>query len=255
MSWPDNALTRDGFLGGRIHAWQPKTGFRAGVDAVLLAASVPARAGQSVLELGCGVAVASLCVKHRLKDVTVVGVEKQSDYAALAQRNCDELGMDLEIVTADLTALPVDLRQRSFDHVMMNPPYFHRHAGTAAPDAGRDMARGEQTGLGDWIDVATRRLGPKGTLSLIQRIERLPDVLSCIDGRLGAVQVLPIHPRPGQPAGLFLLRACKGRRSPFRLCSPVVMHRGMRHGDTGDGYTDTIEATLRSGHPLDGFEN
>lgn len=83
----------------------------------------------------------------------------------------------------------------------MNPPYFHRHQGSPARDAGRDMARGEQTGLGDWIDVATRRLGPGGTLSLIQRIERLPDVLGAIDQRLGAVQVLPILPRPGQPGG------------------------------------------------------
>ena len=47
-------LTCDDFLGGRLSIWQPRDGYRAGVDPVLLAASVPARAGQSVLELGCG---------------------------------------------------------------------------------------------------------------------------------------------------------------------------------------------------------
>lgn len=106
MNDPAKPLTRDAFLGGRIHVWQPKTGFRAGVDAVLLAASVPARAGQSVLELGCGVAVAALCVAQRVAGAQVVAVEKQPAYAALARRNVAEAGAALDIVEADLTALP-----------------------------------------------------------------------------------------------------------------------------------------------------
>ena len=56
----DSDLTRDAFLGGRLYLWQPRTGYRAGVDPVLLAASVPARRGESVLDLGCGVGTAAL---------------------------------------------------------------------------------------------------------------------------------------------------------------------------------------------------
>jgi tRNA1(Val) A37 N6-methylase TrmN6 len=47
----ENDLTHDAFLGGRIHLWQPRAGYRAGIDPVLLAACVPARSGQNVLEL------------------------------------------------------------------------------------------------------------------------------------------------------------------------------------------------------------
>lgn len=54
MNDPANQLTHDAFLGGRLRVWQPKSGFRAGVDAVLLAAAVPIRGGQSALELGPG---------------------------------------------------------------------------------------------------------------------------------------------------------------------------------------------------------
>lgn len=204
-------------------------------------------------------AVASLCLAERVAGVSVVAVEKQSAYAALARRNVEEARATaraaVQVVEADLTELPLALRQRSFDHVLMNPPYFHRHQGSPAPDVGRDMARGEQTGLAEWIEVATRRLGPGGTLSLIQRIERLPDVLAAIDRRLGGLQVLPIQPRASQPVGLFLLRARKGRRDAFQMRPPVVMHRGMRHGAADDGYSDTIEAALRCGKALAGFEN
>ena len=93
---------------------------------MLLAASVPARAGQSVLDLGCGVGAAALCLGARVPGLELIGVERQADYAALAARN------GLTVVQADLADLPRDLRNRSFDHVLANPPYFDRRAGHAA---------------------------------------------------------------------------------------------------------------------------
>ena len=58
----DDALSCDAFLGGRLRIWQPRAGYRAGIDPVMLAAAVPARPRQSVLELGCGAGTASLCL-------------------------------------------------------------------------------------------------------------------------------------------------------------------------------------------------
>ncbi|MEY2961347.1 MAG: hypothetical protein RLZ60_1177, partial [Pseudomonadota bacterium] len=55
-------LSCDNFLNGKVRVWQPINGYRAGVDPVLLAAAVPAKSGQTVLELGCGVGTASLCL-------------------------------------------------------------------------------------------------------------------------------------------------------------------------------------------------
>ncbi len=249
----DSQLTHDAFLGGQVYAWQPKAGFRTGVDAVLLAASVPAQPGQFVLELGCGAAVASLCLHRRVKELWLCGVEVQPQYASLARRNSAESATELVVVQADLKSLPEEVRNLDFDHVMMNPPYFSREEGSASENAGRDIARAGETRLADWVEVATRRLRPGGVLTMIQRIERLPEVLCAMDHRLGAVQVLPIAPRGGAPAGLFLLRAVKGRKTPFQLRPPLVMHKGMRHGDAGDGYSPPIEAVLRFGQALEGF--
>ena len=64
----------DGFLGGRVQAWQPAAGYRAGVDAVLLAAAVPARPGDTALELGAGAGVASLCLATRVPGLSVTAV-------------------------------------------------------------------------------------------------------------------------------------------------------------------------------------
>jgi len=246
----DPEVTCDAFLGGKIHVLQPRKGFRSGVDAVLLAASVPARPGDTVLELGCGVGVASLCLDARVSGLRLTGVELQSDYAALAQSNATSNGADLSVVKADLQSLPADLRQVQFTHVMMNPPYFDRAAGPAAEDAGRDVALAGDTPLAAWIDIGLKRLSPKGTFTLIQHITRLPEVLSELQGRLGSLIVLPIAGRAISDPNLFLVQGRHSGRAPFQLLKPLVLHGGDTHTRDAESYTAEVKAILRSGAPL-----
>lgn len=241
--------TCDAFLGGRLQIAQPARGFRAGVDAVLLAAACPAQAGESVLELGCGVGVASLCLGHRVA-VRLSGVEVQAEYAALARGNGPRNGIEFEVFEADLRALPAALRQRSFHHVIANPPYFDRKRGNAADDAGRDMALGGQTPLADWLAVAAKRLRPKGYLTMIQRMERLPEMLAELPAVMGSAQVLPIAARQGSAPHLVLLQARKEGRALFRMAAPFVMHEGLRHEKDGEDYTEKTRKILREGHHL-----
>ncbi len=248
----ERALTHDAFLNGKIRVWQPSSGYRAGTDAVFLAAAVPVHSGQDVLELGCGVGVAALCLATRVPGVRVIGVERQSAYAALAQKNADELQLPVSVVTADLGHLPPVLRAQSFHHVMANPPFFKSGHGTNARDSGRNAAlrEGEDTPLHTWITTARARLHPKGWLTLIQSIDRLPDcVAACAEG-FGSMSILPIAPRPGHMPGRFILRARKGASGPFRLLPPVTLHRAAHHGGVRDDFSPIARAVLRDGHPL-----
>lgn len=247
----DAELSQDGFLGGALRLWQPRHGYRAGVDPVFLAASVPATAGQSVLELGCGAGAAILCLGHRVAGLRLVGVELQDSYARLAARNAQSNGMALDVVQADLTALPPELRQQQFDHVIANPPYFRPGAHTQATDAGRRTALGEDTPLVEWIATAARRLAPRGWLHMIQRTDRLPDMLSACAGRLGSVEVLPLAARQGRAPDLVILRARKGGRAAFRLHAPMILHVGDSHDDDRDSYTPQVGHILRGGGALD----
>jgi len=242
-------LTEDGFLGGRLVIKQPASGYRAGIDPVLLAASVPAQTGQSVLDLGCGVGTAVLCLAARVPGLTVLGLEIQEEYADLARQNADRNAITATIVQGDIRRMPPDLRQRSVDHVLMNPPYFRRSRGTASV-GGRETAMGEALPLADWIDAAVRRLAPRGSLTLIHKADRLPDVLAALDLRLGDVRVLPLASRAGRPADRILLRARKGARGPFRLLPPLVLHPGNRHSEFGPRYVPQVEAVLRKAAEL-----
>ena len=245
-----DTLTQDAFLGGRMALWQPRNGYRAGVDPILLAASVPALPGQRVLDLGCGAGAAILALGRRVEGLDLTGVELQEQYVALAARNAEDNAIPLRVVTADLSRLPAELRQEQFDHVIANPPYYRDAAHTAARDAGRATALGGATALDLWVDAAARRLKPKGIFSLIQRVERLPELLTACTGRLGSIEVLPIAAREGRAPGLILLRAKKGGRADFRLHAPMILHAGAAHTGDGDDYLPEIRAVLRDAAAL-----
>ncbi|MGF1657830.1 MAG: tRNA1(Val) (adenine(37)-N6)-methyltransferase [Rubrimonas sp.] len=249
MSEAEAALSCDALLGGRVRLWQPRRGYRAATDPVFLAAACPARPGERVLDLGCGAGAAALCLAARVPALALHGLELQPDYAALARRNALENGAGLVVHEGDVAAPPPALRAESFDHVIANPPYFAAtDAPSPAPD--RDAARREGAeGVGLWIDAGLRRLRQGGALTLIHRAERLDAILVALEGRAGAIEVLPLCPRAGRPAGRVLLRARKDRRGPLRLLWPFVIHEGAAHAGDAPDFTEAALAMLRDGAP------
>ncbi|QUJ78029.1 methyltransferase [Sulfitobacter albidus] len=239
-------VTVDDFLGGRVRLIQPRKGYRAGIDPVLLQASVDARAGQRVLELGCGAGAAIVCLNARIPGLTLTGVEREPLYADLARRNCAAL----EVVEADLADLPLCIRQRQFDHVIANPPYWSRSASVPGQDSAKEAAFDERTPLRLWVEVAARRLAPKGLMHFIHRAERLPDLIRALPHDMGSIEVLPIAARTGRAPHRIILRARKSGRGDFRLHPALILHEGDSHTD-GDRYTAPVRAALREGAALE----
>lgn len=249
--FPPEACTQDRFLDGRLLVAQPRAGYRAAMDPVLLAAACPARPGQTVLELGCGAGVASLCLGRRVDGLRLVGLEKQAAYADLARRNAQANGLAFEVFEGDLAHMPPPLRAQSFDHVLANPPYFAPSSGTAAADPGREAAQREATPLADWAAAGFRRLKPGGWFTLIQNADRLADVLTAMARLGGSIVVLPIAPREGRPAGRVLVAARKGGRGPLRLLAPFVLHARPAHEADREDLTPAAQAVLRHAQALD----
>jgi len=233
----------DAFLGGALQIEQPLRGYRAGADAVMLAAACAARPGESVLELGCGAGVAALCLASRVTGVDLWAVERDALFAALARDNAARNGAKLSVVQADLADLPPALRGRNFDHVMLNPPFFA--AGTPSPDSLRAHARHEETPLTTWLDCALRRLRPGGHVTLIHLASRLDKILTLLAGRAGAVAILPISARRGRAAGRVIVQARKGSAAGLRLLYPFIMHQAPGHAGDAEDLTAEAQAVLR----------
>lgn len=246
--FPDDALSDDKFLCGRLRLLQPRSGYRAATDPVLLAAACPAEAGQSVLDLGCGAGAAALCLGFRVPGLALAGLEVQAAYADLARRNATRNAIALEVHEGDLTRMPRALR-RDFDHVIANPPYYPA-GGSPSPVAARAQAMQIDTPLADWVLAATRRLRPGGWLTMILGADALPAVLSALPPKLGSAAVLPLAAREGRVALRVIVQARKGGRAPFRLLAPLVIHDGPAHDGDRESYTAEANAILRDGAPL-----
>jgi len=246
----DTDLTDDAFLGGKLSLLQPRTGYRAGVDPVLLAAAVPAKSGQSVLDLGCGVGAAMLCLHARVSGLCLTGVEVQENYAGLARQNAGRAGAQARVFTADLEDLPAELRALRFDHVIANPPYFGRDTGTASADPGRDRAFAGDTSLATWVRVAAKRCAPKGYVTMIQRAERLLERLSALPASLGSRVVLPLAGREGRDADRVIVQARQNGRAPFQLLAPLILHQGSDHGTDTPDYAPHVNDILKNSAAL-----
>lgn len=244
------ALTQDALFGGAVRLAQPRDGYRAGVDPILLAASVPVSPGQSVLELGCGAAPALCALAFRVPGLALYGLELQPAYADLARRNLAQNGHEGVIWVGDIAAPPSEMRALRFDHVMLNPPYYRIGHRAPTSRADREIGIASQVPLAAWITCASRRLKPRGTLTVIQRADRLPELLTAMDACVGSIQLWPLVPRAGRDPRLILLRGIKEGRGDFRCHAGLVMHRGDTHWTDGDDYTPRVHAALREGAAL-----
>ena len=241
----DSELTLDEFLGGSIRAWQPARGFRAGIDSGLLAGAIPAEPGQEVLELGCGVGVAALCLLRRVAGAHATGLEVQPQYAELAQRNARLNGFALEIFVGDVADPPGVIKSASFGQVCANPPY-HR-AGTAVPPADRGRAASviEQVPLSAWVGLAFDVLDEGGWLTMILPSGRHDQFMSALPAFAGTVLVKPVVPHKGKPANRILVRARKGGRRKTMQIGSLILHEL-----NGGGYTAETEGLLRGGNAV-----
>jgi len=234
--------TDDGFLGGLVRVHQFRRGFRSGLDAVVLAAAVPVKCGDTVLELGSGAGVASLCVAARVPGCAITGVELNPDLVSLANENAGANGMASRVrfVQADGLNLPPELRT-AFDHVLCNPP-FHDSEGDTSPNATRAQALQDSGDLPRWLKTGTKRTASNGTFSSILRADRLNEALDALPRH--GVSVFPLWPKQNEPAKRVIIQLRRGKRTPFALLPGLVLHQQ-------DGsYTREAEAILRGVAPL-----
>lgn len=231
--------------GGRVALDQPLRGYRAGLDAVVLAAALKLPAGSQACEFGCGAGAALLCAARLNPEVRFRAIEKDASMAALAAHNVQVNGLEARIRIETGDALELAGAQ-TCDAVFFNPPFFDDESALRPPSPERRAAWISEAPLADWISAGLKALRPRGELVLIHRADRLGTILTALEGRAGNVAVLPVHSREGDPAKRIVVRAVKASKAPLRVFSGLVVH-----GGDGRRFTDAASAIFTGDARLD----
>jgi len=235
-------FTDDAVLGGRVRLRQRPGGYRAGVDAALLAAACDAGQGQRVVDAGCGVGAVMLAAAARRPWARFVGVERDGEAVTAAAANI--LLNDMEgratLVEADIAAPFSRLGLAPFDAALANPPFFDDEGALRGPAQAKRGAWIAPEGLGAWTAFLVKAVREGGTITLIHRADRLADILAGLALKAGSFQIRGVYPFADAPAKRVLVRAVKTGKAPLRLLPPLVLHeRG------GAKHTAEVEAILR----------
>ena len=239
------------FLGGKINLFQPINGYRANMDSILLAAAIEAKAGQSILELGCGVGAVLFSLMARVEDLKVVGIEIQKRYAKLAALNAEHNGFKATILECNVNAIPSTAKNLKYDYVILNPPFYSVSSSMQLTQEEKNIAKRElNTPLDDWLDVAVKRCSANGNIVLIHQAEKLGQILKRIDSVIGNIKILPISSFKGKNANRVIVKGKKGSRSPMQLLPPLLIHEACNLDNSKRNYTREVEGILRDGKAI-----
>jgi tRNA1(Val) A37 N6-methylase TrmN6 len=237
----------DAILGGRVRLLQSARGYRAGMDAALLAAACDAQPGERVLDLGCGPGAVMLAAAVRRPGAHFTGIEADPDALDLARANIDLNGLAdrVEGLAGDV-ALPFSrLGLPRFDAALCNPPFFDDASALRGPAPEKSRAWMATDGLAAWTGYLLKAVHDGGTITLIHRADRLADLLGLLTPKTGSIRIRPVQPRSASPASRVIVRAVRGGRAPLALLPPLVLH------PEGEGkHTEAAEAILRDAAPL-----
>lgn len=242
--------TKTHLLGGRVILLQPAKGYRAGMDAALLAAAcadlMPDGRALRGLELGCGAGAALLSLKARCPSLHLVGIERDKGMAELAHRNVSlNAASNIGVIEGDVANGFGALGSERFDLVFSNPPYFDDPTALRAPEGQKRGAWIADDGLQVWLDFALAAVKDGGHIVFIHRADRLADLLGGLSAKAGSFTVLPIQPYADEPAKRVIVIAKRLGKAPLRLLPALVLHdRSERK------HTPLVEAILRGDAPL-----
>lgn len=218
--------TRDALMRGRFAVIQSAKGHRAGLDALLLAATVPESAAGRLVDLGAGCGTVAFAALTRAKRLEASAVESDAE-------DCDRMARALDLAAnrhlrGRVTVLNDDvaeMRVDPADYVLANPPY-NDAALQVSPDGGRRRAHAGGAGtLRLWVAAAARIARPGATIAFILRASAWTDAGASFGERdLGDVRLLPIRPRDAEAASRIIVLARKARRTAPSILPTLTIH-------------------------------
>jgi len=220
-----------------IKLFQPKSGYRFSVDALLLEDFISARHLNRGIELGAGCGIISILLAKRFKNIKIFAVEIQKSLSECAIKNLElnKTADKIEVLKTDIKSLKKIFPSNKFDFAFSNPPFRKTKTGLLSIDKERAIARHEiEITLEDVIDTAAYLLKNKGRFYLIYHPFRLIELIALLQrSGLEPKRMRFVHSREGDEAKMVLVEAVKSSGTWLKIEPPFYIYK-KRNEYTGE---------------------
>lgn len=218
---------------------QKQSGFRFGVDAVLLSDFANVKKKHRVLDLCTGTGIVPFLLYGKYSPKEVWGVEIQEDMVEMANRS-SQLNSTDDIVRfkcADLKDKKLVSELGRFDVITVNPPYKLNNAGILNPNDKLAIARHEiLCNLEDVIVSARRLLADNGRMFIVHRPERLADIFGLMRKyNIEPKRVKMIHPSAKKAPNIVLVEGQRDGGAFLKWEEPLYVY------DENGNYSEEID--------------
>ena len=192
-----------------LYLIQKKSGFRFGVDAVLLSNFARVKRSHRVIDLCSGTGIVPFLIYGKYKAKEIVGVEIQEDMAEMANRSSryNEVEDLIKFYQGDLKDLNFLSTLGRFDVLTVNPPYKLNNAGILNSEDKLAIARHEiLCNLEDVIIAGRKLLKDNGRMYMVHRPERLIDIFQLMrKHKIEPKRIQMIHPKANKAPNIVLV--------------------------------------------------
>ena len=223
----DDETLEDLQLGG-LKLLQKKSGFRFGMDSVLLAHFAAIRSTDRVADFGTGTGVLPLLLIGREKGQIFDAIEIQPEYCEMACRTMEMNGLAnrVRILCGDAGMADQMLPWGQTDAVICNPPYGKPGAAIASPFPNRSTARNQETDtLKQFFTAAFRILKGKGKISIVYPAPQMLHVMNLMKAcHLEPKRFQLVYPQAEKAANLVLIEAVKDAKPTLQPMPPLIIY-------------------------------
>ena len=207
---------------------QKTTGFRFGMDAVLLSDFARVEERERVADFGTGTGILPLLLAGRGKGAHFDALEIQGDMADMAKRSVSLNQLTERIAVHNL---PVERAEEviapgTLDAIVCNPPYGIPGATLLNPAQTLSTARHQtEEGLTAWYRMAYRLLRGKGRFHMIYPAPRMLEAMTALSkARLEPKRFRLIYPYADKPANLVMIEAMKDAKPMLHPEPPLIIY-------------------------------
>ena len=218
---------------------QNESGFCFGIDSVLISDFAKRiKKGSKVLDLGTGTGIISVLLSKKQDNLKIYGIEIQEDVAEMAGRTVKLNSLEdcITIINDNLKNLENHFPLNSIDAIVTNPPYKKNNTGLKSEEYRNLISRHEiECTLEDIIVISKRLLKDKGEFYMVNRAERLVDIISLMrKNKIEPKEIRFVHSKPNESPTLILIKGVKNAGEFLKIDKPLIIYN-----ENGE-YTDEI---------------